>query len=346
MAGFWENLMGGGAKLGGYASLLDRLGDQRKSSADTIGGMQDAIGGKVEFQPWSVRSGLGQTSYQDGNLSVSLSDQQQGYADFQGQGGQQMFGNAMGMDSRFSQGQQAFSGNAYEMGGRSRNAFGSSQQAMQNSMQDTTQREGDIYSRIRAMQAPGEQRQQDSMNAGLFGSGRGGMTSAAYGGSPEQHAFGMAQSEARNAASFQAMGQAQTEMMNQGNLASQYGNLSNQYFQTGSQSRNMGMNALTQGGQYQQTQGNIAQQMFGNQYQPQDQLRQFGQQGIQNQQMRSQSGMNMAGLLAQLGIGGMTTDVNFANVQGQAMTGMMEALGTAGGGIGDALSDYFGWGPK
>jgi hypothetical protein len=42
----------------------------------------------------------------------------------------------------------------------------------------------------------------------------------------------------------------------------------------------------------------------------------------------------MAGLLAQLGIGGMTTDVNYANVQGESLVGLLEMLGQgASGGL-------------
>jgi len=261
MAGFWESMLGGGVSLGGYASLMDRFGDQRDASAATIGGMQSAIGGMTEFQPWSVRSGLGSTSYADGKLNMSLSPEQQGYADFQGQGAQSMFGRAM---------------------------------------QDPTQREGDIYERIRAMQRPGEQRQYDSMNANLFGSGRGGMSSAAYGGSPEQHAFGMAQGEARNQAGFQAMGQAQQEMQN-------YANVGNQ--------------------------------MFQNQYVPWQQ--QMGQAGVgSNQAQLAQQGqIEGANLWTQLGLGGLTADTNYSNIQGNAFGNMIQALSSMAGGVGGAIDD-------
>jgi hypothetical protein len=271
----WGKTLGGlaqtGSALYGYDQLQDEYRQQRDALRQSFdsngnkiagGGILGDIRGDIQdsgtFQPWSVRSGLGQTSYDPatGQMNNQLNETQQGYSDFQGQGAQQMFGRAM---------------------------------------QDPAQRETDVYNRIRAMQAPGEQRQYDSMNSGMFGSGRGGMSSAAYGGSPEQHAFGLAQGEARNQASYQAMGQAQQEMQNY---------------------------------------AGIGQQMFGNQYVPGQQMQGYSGQGLQNEQMRNQSGQNMAGLLAQLGIGGMTTDVNWGNVQGESLVGLLEMLGQgASGGI-------------
>ncbi len=247
--------------MAGYSSLMDRFGDQRDATAATIGGMQGQVGGMTEFQPWSVRSGLGSTSYADGKLKMSLSPEQQGYADFQGQGAQTMFGRAM---------------------------------------QDPTQREGDIYERIRAMQRPGEQRQYDSMNANLFGSGRGGMSTGAYGGSPEQHAFGMAQGEARNAASFGAMDQAQREMQNY---------------------------------------AGIGQQMFGNQYQPWQQ--QQGQAGLgSNQAELSQRGqLEGTNLWSQLGLGGLTAETNYSNIEGNAFGNLITALSSMAGGVGGGIDD-------
>ena len=259
------SILGGIPAAYGYSSLMGDFQDSQNALPGQLEGIRGDITQYGQFQPWSVRSNMGSTGFDPstGQVNNQLSGQMQGYANQQGQGAADMFNRAT---------------------------------------MDPTQREGDIYERLRSMQRPGEQRQYDSMNSNLFGSGRGGMSSAAYGGSPEQHAFGMAQAEARNQASFGAMGQAQQEMQN-------YAGIGNQ--------------------------------MYQNQFMPGQQLMQYGNQGLQNAQMTSQSGQNMAGLLAQLGIGGMTTDVNWGNVQGEAMTGLMEALGVAGGGIGDSIWDFF-----
>lgn len=345
-----------------------------------------------------------------GVLSNTLSPNQQGQADTMQTGGNQMFANSLSMDPRFNnsfnqmQAMQATTNNRsrsamggfydaknnsanmdprfsniYSQGqrnqqnalGQGASAFGASNTTMQNSLQDRAGREQDIYSRMREMQRPGEERQRDTMNSGLFGSGRGGMTSSAYGGSPEQFAFGKAQAEARNQASMQAMGQAQTEMMNQANMASQYGNLSNQYGSQASQFGQLGLqgltaggnrqnqqaneaiqygnlansfssqagqfnqlgqSALTAGGNYQNQQAQMGNQMFQNQYMPNEQLMQFGNMGLQNSAQVNASGQNMAGLLAQMGIGAATTEVNFSNAESQNLVGLLRMLGGIGGG--------------
>jgi hypothetical protein len=259
MAGIWENLLSGGVQAAGYGNLMDQVGDQRAATSEQLGSMQGEIGGRTQFQPWGVRSGLGSTNYADGNLQMNLSGQQNQYAQQQGTGAANMFGRAM---------------------------------------QDPAQRETDVYNRIRDMQRPGEQRQYNSMNAGLFGSGRGGMSSAGYGGSPEQHAFGMAQGEARNQAGYQAMNQAQQEIQNY---------------------------------------AGIGQQMYQNQYMPwQQQMAQAGM-GQNNAQLAMQGQNEGANLWAQLGLGGMTADTNYSNIEGNAFGNMIGGISSAAGGLGGSL---------
>ena len=257
MASLWGDIFGGGTALAGYSKLMDDVGQQRQDMSSAVGGMQTDVTANTQFQPWSVRSGLGATSYDNGQTQMNLSGQQNQYAQQQGMGAANMFGRAM---------------------------------------QDPAQREGDIYNRIRAMQEPGEQRQYDSMNANLFGSGRGGMQSDAYGGSPEQQAFGMAQSGARNQAAYQAMNQAQQEMQNY---------------------------------------AGIGQQMFGNQYMPwQQQMAQSGV-GQNNSELAQRGQLEGQNLWAQLGLGGLTADTNYANIQGNAFGNAVQGVQGAAQGIGD-----------
>jgi hypothetical protein len=268
-------------------------------------------------------------------------------------------------------------------GGQAQNLFnratGSNQmqnmgmQMSQRAMQSTAGREQDIYERARAMQRPGEERQYSSMNANLFGGGRGGMSSGEFGGSPEQMAFGKAQAEARNTASFNAMGQAQAEQMQQAQIGNQmygqgmserqmYEQMGAQRYGLGSQDQarqlqqglsqyglgqqnqqmygQMGQAWQQQGLAQQGLQGQLAGQMGSAQYDPYNQLMAQNQQGLAGSQMRNQQGQAMAGLLAQLGIGGMTTDVNLSNVRGDAFTGLMESIGSAasGGGLDSLLA--------
>lgn len=70
---------------------------------------------------------------------------------------------------------------------------------------DVDQASQDIYSQIRGLQAPQEQREQLRLNEELFARGRGGISSAQFGGQgAEQFGYNQAQQEAMNKAAFQA----------------------------------------------------------------------------------------------------------------------------------------------
>ena len=70
---------------------------------------------------------------------------------------------------------------------------------------DAGQAGQDIYNQIRAIQNPQEQRDQLRLNEELFARGRGGVSSAQFGGqNQEQFGYNQAQQEAMNKAAFQA----------------------------------------------------------------------------------------------------------------------------------------------
>ena len=85
----------------------------------------------------------------------------------------------------------------------------------------TADREQAVFNRIRATQLPEEERQRLALEERLFGQGRLGVSSAMFGGTPEQLALAKAQEEARNQASLMAIQQAQKERMDQAALANQ-----------------------------------------------------------------------------------------------------------------------------
>jgi hypothetical protein len=85
------------------------------------------------------------------------------------------------------------------------------QQAGQGLMMSPEQRQGDIYESIRATQRPEEQRQNLALEERLLGQGRLGISTDAYGGTPEQLAMAKAQAEAGNSASLMARQQAMAE---------------------------------------------------------------------------------------------------------------------------------------
>ncbi len=269
----WGALLGGGlgALFSGLAinENLGNIEDDRQRVSETIygsrnpdfgpNGLMGTVDSAATFVPSTVTSRTGNTSYNNGQLGFNLSQGQQAQAD-------QLATQSMDFYNRAAM--------------------------------DPTARENAVYDRIRAVQAPEEQRQYDQMNANLFGSGRGGMFSSAYGGTPEQMAFGKAQAEARNQAMVSAMSQAQQEMMNYGR-----------------------MGQATQAAQYL----------------PSDQLRaDFGALSALDQ-MRMQSGSQRAGLLGQMGLGGLTTDVNYSNVYGGLLGELAKAAGSAGTGLGDFI---------
>lgn len=87
---------------------------------------------------------------------------------------------------------------------------------------DRAQREADIYSAIRAVQTPEEERQRMALEERLAAQGRLGVQTAQYGGTPEQLAMAQAQAEAQNRASVAAIEQARAEQLQQAQLGQQF----------------------------------------------------------------------------------------------------------------------------
>ena len=109
--------------------------------------------------------------------------------------------------------------------------FGGAQAAMQAALGDTAAREQEIYNRAMAMQEPGLQRAQAAQQAREYAMGRGGVRGSQFGGTAEDAAMARARAEAMNQAAFQSMGQAQQEAMNQAQMGSMMGQLGLQGFQ-------------------------------------------------------------------------------------------------------------------
>ena len=79
----------------------------------------------------------------------------------------------------------------------------------QQAMSGETPTASSIYDQIRATQTPEEERQRIALENRLAAQGRLGVSTAAYGGTPEQLAMEKAQAEARNTASLQSMSMAE-----------------------------------------------------------------------------------------------------------------------------------------
>ena len=176
-----------GGLLGGLVSGYG-LYDQYQQLADVGQDYQAAVQPiisqaqeNLQFRPYTVTSNVGGTQVSpEGQLSLTPSQQLQ---DIQSQafgGAQQMFGQALAPQS---------------------------------------QRVQDVYSQLRGLAAPQEQRDRLATEERLAAQGRLGLQSAQYGGStPEMLAQEQAIAQARNQAALQAISQAQAEQLQNTNI--------------------------------------------------------------------------------------------------------------------------------
>ena len=176
------NILGGLLNLGGayYSGQEDIKAAQQfgqQASAAAQQLGQQAIGSS-QFKPFAVTTGAGTTTTTPtGGFNLGLSPEQ---AQIQQQLTQQAGGLLGGVTGDIGQASQ------------------------------------DIYSQIRALQSPEEERARLQMQENLFARGRGGLSAAQYGGaSPEEFSYNKAQQEAMNAAAFQARQQALGEQQQQ-----------------------------------------------------------------------------------------------------------------------------------
>lgn len=194
--------------------------------------------------------------------------------------------------------------------------YGGAQSALQQVMQPPAAREQAIFERAMAMQAPALDRAQAAQQAREFAMGRGGLRGAQFGGTAEDAAMARARAEAANAAAFQAMQQAQQEAQTQTQAANVAGNLGLQGYTTAFTPLQQQLNAL-----------------------------QVGQQAANMAQTGQLTG---AGYGAQLGLGGIQSQINaekaaselFGNLFGAGMT----AIGSIGQGApaGSSLLEMLG----
>lgn len=175
--------VGGGAGLVGLAyNRLGNVGDQAFDRASQIANTSSNM---AQFQPYGVTSAGGGRVNADatGSLNVSLSPQEDQLRQLLQGGAMSMFGQAMG---------------------------------------PTAGREADVYERIRALQRPGEQRQDLALESRLYNQGRGGVQTSMFGGTPEQFAINMAREEARNQAALNALTFAGTEQQQRAQLGTNF----------------------------------------------------------------------------------------------------------------------------
>jgi len=272
MAGLFS-LLGG---LGSIAGGLDIADDIRKTGSAAAAQMGDLAGQMQQdtaFKGYGVTTGLGTSTV--------------------GAGGSTDFG--VGPD----QGMMDASGGY----------MSASQQAMQNAMMDRGAREQQIYDSAMAMQNPMLDAQQAAQQAREYAQGRGGIRGSQFGGTAEDAAMARARAQASNAAAFQAMGQGQAEMLNQAQMANQFGATGQNAYNTSFLPMQQQMNMM----QVAQNNANLAQ---------------TGQ-------------ITGANLGAQLGLGGIQSQVNADMAAANLYSGLFGAGMSALGGLGNAGEGFF-----
>lgn len=98
--------------------------------------------------------------------------------------------------------------------------FGTAAGLLQRATGDSGTREQQIFDRLQAMTSPGQERERLALENRLFNQGRGGVSTAAYGGTPEQLAMAKAIEEQRSTNVFGAMQQSMAEQAQNANIGS------------------------------------------------------------------------------------------------------------------------------
>jgi hypothetical protein len=365
-----EQILGAGTAIGGgllTGAAYNRLSDIGTESilGTTVGGQQipGAIGlaneavGMSQFKPFTVTSSTGSqfgaapTMDAQGNITGTnvyntlggteqaiqnelLRQAQTGFAggtmgspeaaaaglNLMGRGTTQLGQDPYGINT-----QQLLAQGAADLGGM----------FMGQLAQPMAGRETDVYNRLRAMQAPEEERQRLALEERLFNQGRLGVQTDMYGGTPEQFALSKAQAEAQNQASLMAMQQAQAEQQQQAALGSQFAGLgSNLALSEGAmrdaqqrraiQSLSSGQQMLAGGLGLQQGQQQLNLGALSGAYMPQSQMLNVQQASQLYPQMQQQGQLYGAGQYGETMMSGLEARL----IAEQARANLLGGLGT------------------
>lgn len=199
--------------------------------------------GQAEFRPYTITTGTGgrfgvTRDPATGQLATTMSYSPQEQALSQALFGQagQMLGQPTPGSMQVQQAGMDVLGRGQGMIGQpafgidptraaSTQAFGLGGQFMEQAGMPASDREAALYERMRATQTPEEERQRLELEQRLAAQGRLGVSTAQYGGTPEQLAMAKAQEEAKSQAMLSAMGQARAEQAQQAALGAQYAGL-------------------------------------------------------------------------------------------------------------------------
>ena len=357
----WEVAMDAGTVAGGIA-YADLISDRGQQYADDMGKLAGVLQNDAKFKGYGVKTGLANTTVRpDGSMNLGIGRNND--MNTAGHGAAihsaNAMSNAMGMIPGSNNMQNAAMRNMANAGvglpAQQGASFGAANMFRGQSMQDTGAREQDIYNRAMAMQQPGLDAQRAQSNAMEYAQGRGGVMGSQFGGTGEDQAMARAQAQAQNAASFQAMGQAQAEQLQQANLANMYGQ---QGLANAGMSSNIGQayNQMGLGNMAQQTQaaatlgqlgyqkGNLGLAMQEASYLPMQNQLQALQVGQNNANLAQTGQLTGTGYGAQLGLGGIQTAVNADKASSELygnMFGAMMSSDDGDGGLFDRIRNWF-----
>jgi len=204
------SLFGAGANYYLVDEMRDRLqglGEDARAGATDIA--NQAVR-DTRFQPYTVSSNLANVgTTAQGGLAVNLTPQQRAMQNAAFGQANQFFGQAgQGMTpaeqraalSLFNQAQGQFGQVGEGMTRAERDAqnrrFREAESMFGRARGDTGALASEYYENIRAAQRPEEERQRMNLDQGLFSSGRGGISTAEFGGTAEEFAFEKARAEA------------------------------------------------------------------------------------------------------------------------------------------------------
>jgi len=186
--------------------MVDSLNLQAQQSAQNIGGsIPTGLGGFTSASMLGAGNALTQSQMVDPSIAGQRA----------AMGG--LFGQQLGNFGQPQQALQGFTGSALSgaegmLGGQANTTDVDALRAQYASLagqaasglgQGTSQQ--DIFNQLQGMTAGDRNRQEIELENRLFAQGRGGVSTSAYGGTPEQLAMAKAQEEARSANSLQAM---------------------------------------------------------------------------------------------------------------------------------------------
>ena len=181
-SGNFGSLLGAGGSLALAENYAREIEKAGQGASTAANTLGTTLASGSQFKPFTVTTGLSTaTTDPQGGYNLTLSPEQQFYQN-------ELFGTAAGL--------------------------------LQSATQNDATREQQIFNRLQAMTSPGQERERLALENRLFNQGRGGVSTAAYGGTPEQLAMAKAIEEQRSSNVFGAMQQSMAEQAQKANIGS------------------------------------------------------------------------------------------------------------------------------